>query len=210
VKRELLFARVPGERGQIGIGAPAIAQMPLEPAVVDELWDCLTSTDELDVTFGLFFLDELLRRAEFMNILQGRAGEFAQRLKELVTGTSTKLQADAIAPFVSFQEFHADFTSIMKGLLKSSDVVVRSAALDAAHLFLKRKDLKLLLAFREDKQADETERMGGPLRYTMRDRALEQAERIAGRSFANGDCFEMRDGEKVSWRSWSSFLNWLG
>ena len=31
-KRDCLFVRVPEERVRIGIGAPAIAQMPLEPA----------------------------------------------------------------------------------------------------------------------------------------------------------------------------------
>lgn len=201
---------MPGTRNRVGIDADLIAKIPVEPALIDDLWAALESEDELDVGFGLFFLHELLRRPEFLKAIDPRSAHFAKKMRDLVTGGSSKLQAEAIPSFVAFRSFYPDFAAIMKELLSNSNVVVRRAALDFASFFLTKKDLKLLIEFKDDTQFDETLGNGGPLRYTMRDGALEQAERIAGKSFANGDCFETRDGAQISWRSWSSFLNWLG
>lgn len=99
--------------------------------------------------------------------------------------------------------------AVMKRLLQSPEASIHYEAIALAPTFLSDKDLDLMLPFQEDPTAGETQGMGGPLRYVERDIALEAAERIAGRSFADGDCFELREGEKISWRSWSGFIQWL-
>ena len=67
----------------------------------------------------------------------------------------------------------------------------------------------MLRPLREDPASGETGGMGGPQRFYVRDFALQVAEQVAGRKFGAPDCFEMRDGEQIAWRSWAPFLNWL-
>jgi hypothetical protein len=50
--------------------------------------------------------------------------------------------------------------------------------------------------------------MGGPLRFVLRDQALGLLERLTGGPPSEGDCFEDKPEGRISYRSWSRFLNW--
>ena len=82
-------------------------------------------------------------------------------------------------------------------------------AVSYAGFFLKPEELSLLLEFRHDPDIAETA-MGGPLRYVLRDHALCVLEKLTRCGAADdGDCFENTPNGRVSYRSWSAFLNWF-
>ena len=210
MKHERLFTRIPAPRSsKIGIGPEDIDRIPVVPELIQELEECLRSEDELDLGFGLYFVARLRRRSDFCAVAKSELPQIAALIRRAMGHASVRVRTDAIRAFVSFRSHYPDYVIAMRDLLQSSDASIRREALAAAPTFVLGDDLDLLLPFQHDALAGETRGMGGPLRYETRDFALEIAERIAGRSFNTGDCFEMRNGSKISWRSWSSFSVWL-
>jgi HEAT repeat protein len=210
MKRERLFARIPVPRvSKTGISANDIDRILVLPELPRELVECLRSQDEGDLIFGLYFSERLGLRADFCSIASSSLPEIAALVRSALDHSSERVRAGAVRALVTFRSNYSDYVTIMRELLTSPEASTREEALAAASTFLSQRDLHLLLPFQHDTLASETGGMGGPLRYAGRDHALEVAERIAGKSFANGDCFERRDGAKVSWRSWSRFVQWL-
>jgi hypothetical protein len=131
--------------------------------------------------------------------------EIATLIRSRLEHASERVRAGAIRAFVAFRSHYLDYAAAMGQLLQSQDAAIRHEALAASPTFISDDELDFLLPFQHDTLAGETGGMGGPRRYVVRDLALEMAEMIAGRTFENGDCFELRDGSKVWWRSWSRF-----
>jgi hypothetical protein len=195
--------------GAHGIVHEDIARIQIVPDVVEEIIACLRSEDDVDVTFGLYFAECLQPRAEFTALAEPSLPTIASLIRALLSHSSRQVREGAIGAFVAFRERYHDFILVMRVLLRSPDSEIRRAALLAASSFLSSKHLDSLLPFRDDAAVSETGGMGGPLRYNLRDFALEIAERIAGQRFDSGDCSECRDGREISWRSWSAFTRWL-
>ncbi len=209
-KLEKLFSHIPNPRiGDVGIADKDIARIVVTPSLVPDILDCLESKDELDVTFALFFLEELNIRADFRAVSGMALKTITDWIRKFLNHTNARIRADAVRAFVAFRENFSDYSSVMLDLLRSPDEQIRRVAVGAAPTFLTAKNLDELLWFREEPTFGETGGMGGPMRYDLRDFALEMAERIAGKSFNAGDCCEQREGVQVSWRSWSAFINWL-
>jgi hypothetical protein len=135
--------------------------------------------------------------------------EIAALIRSGLAHASERVRTGAIRAFVAFRSQYLDYVAVMGQLLRSPDGTIRYEALAAGPTFISEDELDSLLPFQHDTLAGETGGMGGPRRYEVRDLALAIAERIAGRTFENGDCFELRDGSKVWWRSWSGFNQWL-
>ena len=210
MKRERLFARIPAPRAsKYGIGADDILRVPVSPELVRDLLDCLRSDDELDLIFGLFFAEHLRDRADFANLAEPSIPDLAAAIRSALTHPSSRVRPAAVDALVAFRTSYDDYATVMRDQLAADDSQTRRAALAAGPTYLAAQDLGVLLPFRNDSEVSETGGMGGPLRYTTRDLALEVAERIAGREFPAGDCFERLDGSLVSWRSWSAFTGWL-
>jgi len=210
VNRERLFARLPSPRvGRYGIAEQDIARVQVVPQAVDELIDCLKSDDETDVIFGLYFAECLRPRADFSTVARLSLPKIASLIRASLGHSSPRVRADAVRAFAAFRESYGDYAIITRDFLHSPDSGVRRNALGSAPSFLSSTELGILLAFRNDPEFGETGGMGGPLRYDLRDFALEIAEHIAGQRFDTGDCVECRDGRQISWRSWSAFTQWL-
>lgn len=209
MKRERLFAHIPARRVGAGISEQDIARVQVVPELVGQIIDCLESDDQTDVGFGLWFAEKLQLRPEFVAMVEPELSRLLPVIGDRISDESPQVRESAMGAFVAFRQYFPDYTTKMRELLRSSDPIVRSMALYAAPTFLSAKQLEVLLPFRDDPVFGETGGMGGPLRYYYRDSALEIAERIAGLKFNCGDCFEQRDGVRISWRSWSAFTNWL-
>ena len=209
MKRDRLFARISRPRPLNGITAEDIAKISVDGALIDDLLDCLRSDDPLDVGFGLYFAEHLRSRSDFCLLAEPSFPLFACRIRDALTHSDRQVRVDAVAAFVAFRASYDGYPAVMRELLRSPHPGVRRAALRAAPCFLPAKELKELLPFRDDPVFLETGGMGGPLRYELRDYALEVAEHIAGRRFDSGDCLEQREGETISWRSWGAFTRWL-
>ena len=210
MKRERLFARIPSPRvGRYGIADQDIARIQVVPELVEELTDCLRSDDETDVIFGLYFAECLRPRADFSTVAGPSLPTIAPLIRTSLTHSSPRVRAGAVRAFAAFRESYVDYAVVMRDFLRSPDSEVRRAALRVAPSFLTSKELDILLPLRDDPEFGETGGMGGPLRYDLRDFALEIAEHIAGRQFDSGDCLERRDSTQISWRSWSAFTQWL-
>lgn len=210
VKRERLFAKIPAPRAsKYGITPGDILRIPAAPELVTDLLDCLHSDDELDLIFGLMFAEHLRSIPDFCNLAEPSLPALLAAIRSALAHSSSRVRAGAVLAFVAFRASYDDYVVTMREQLAAADPQPRQAALAAAPTYLAAEDLDALLPFRDDSEVSETRCIGGPLRFTTRDLALEVAERIAGRQFPADDCFERVDGSRVSWRSWSSFTRWL-
>jgi hypothetical protein len=209
MKYERLIARIPAPRSKLGVSTNDIERIVAVPELTQEVEDCLRSEDESDLIFGLYFAERLRLRADFCSIASSKLPEIAGLVRLKLGHASERVRAGATRAFVAFRSHYPDYIAAMGQLLQSQDVTIRHEALAAAPTFISKQELDSLLPFQHDTLAGETGGMGGPRRYVVRDLALEIAERIAGRTFENGDCFELRDGSKVWWRSWGRFTQWL-
>ena len=210
MKREQLFARIPAPHAsKYGIGANDILRIPASPDLVSDLLDCLRSDDELDLIFALMFAEHLRTRPDFCRLAEPSLPVLAAGIRSALAHSIPRVRASAIRAFVAYRSCFGDYSTVIRSFLSDTDSQIRSEALVAAPTFLATSELAVLLPFRDDPEASETGGMGGPLRYLTRDLALSIAERIAGQQFSAGDCFERVDGSSVSWRSWSTFTQWL-
>jgi hypothetical protein len=208
-KRQRLFVRIPPRRGRLGISPQDIARISVDPALVGELQECLRSDDDVDVTFGLYFIEHLRPRPDFCLVAEPAFEDFASLIRDCLSHPHPRVRADAIGAFVAFRDCYDGYEAVMRALLRSPDSEARCAALRAAPTFVSPRELDVLLPLRNDPLFGETEGMGGPRRYLLRDYALKVAEHIAGRKFDNGDNLEQREGLTLSWRSWAAFVRWL-
>lgn len=210
MKRERLFSRIPAPGiGKLGISTADIDRVVLVPDLIDDILECLRSEDKVDATFGLFFLEQLHNRGEFKKLAQRSLSVITPLIETLLEHQDLQVRSAAARTFVVFRENYSNYRHRMLLSLKSADAEIRRVALWAAPTFLTTEEVDVLGAFQKDPEFGETGGIGGPLRYDLRDYALETAERISGKTFDSGDCFDSHDGQRISWRSWSAFNNWV-
>ena len=146
-----------------------------------------------------------------------------ERKEALIAEHLRQLAADALAPYVgqlpadldvqaaeiflAWGSHRPDHRQIGLWLLQHANSEIRSRALTFGPRFLRPRDYAGLLAFHKDKDVSEIA-MGGPLRFVLRDQALALLEQLTGCPQSDGDCFETIPQGRVSYRSWSRFLNW--
>lgn len=205
-----LLARIPEPRTHpVGICAADVQRVPCTPEFIAELMECLESEDPMDLKMGLFFAETASGNPEFSKFGRASLARIAALACQALGHPDRQVQTSALETVVGYRAFCDGYRNLMLGQLASETPGCRRVALAAAPTFLTDQDLALLMPFHKDSEYGETGGMGGPLRYTTRDLALEVAERIAGRRFPAGDCSEQANGTTVSWRSWSSFMRWI-
>ncbi len=192
---------------QNGLTKQSIAQVPIDPLLVQEILSCLRSNDEQDITVGLRFAECLGSRPEFVHVAGSLLGSMAACIRELLSDRRPSIGIGAVGVLATFRQFYADYADLMISLFQSPDAQVRCETLSKADTFLSGAHLRHLLIFREDPTIAQTG--SGEFRYALRDLALEAAERVAGRSFDCGVSSECREGLRVSWRRWTFFSSWL-
>jgi hypothetical protein len=132
----------------------------------------------------------------------------ADAVADYVASSVERLDDSAVRIFIVWGAHRPDHRRACLTLLRHPGNFVRMVALSYARAYLKSADIPELFEFRNDPDISEIG-MGGPLRYILRDHALEILERLTKcPSLNGGDCFdETREG-RVSYRSWTPFLNW--
>jgi hypothetical protein len=121
---------------------------------------------------------------------------------------SKDMDAAAAEIFVNWGIHRSDYRIICLSLLRHPGVEIREATLKCAGKFLHPSEFSHLFIFREDSYIAEIS-MGGPLRYVLRDYALDILKWLTKCSVQEDDCFHETPGGRVSYRSWSPFLNWF-
>jgi hypothetical protein len=210
VVHKRLLARIPEPRiSPVGICDDDIARIPVTPDFIAELLECLKSSEPLDLTMGFFIARAGLGNPEFSKVAGRDLSRIAELARRAFAHLDRRVRSSALATVVAYRTLYDDYANLMLGQLASEDASCRRIAVGAAPTYLTARDLTLLVPFHNDPEYGETGGMGGPLRYTIRDLALEVAEQIAGRSFPAGECSERVNETTVSWRSWASFLRWI-
>lgn len=94
------------------------------------------------------------------------------------------------------------------GFLKHSSCSVRRVALENWNRFLEVGEIEILFRFRDDLSICEYG-MGGSLYFDLRNMALDLVCAATGFPIVTDHCETELDGERVSYKSWSAFLNWF-
>jgi hypothetical protein len=205
-----LLARIPKPRTyKVGICANDIARIPVTPDFIADLLECLGSVEPLDLKFGFFIAECALKNPLFVKAARNAREQIAALARQAVSHPDRQVQSSALQTVVAYRTFCSDYRNLMLGQIASGNAACQRVALAAAPTFLEKQDLALLMPFRTHPEYGETGGMGGPLRYTTRDLALQVAELIAGRRFPDGDCSETVNDSTVSWRGWSTFIRWI-
>ncbi|MBI3849805.1 MAG: hypothetical protein HY298_05885 [Verrucomicrobia bacterium] len=133
----------------------------------------------------------------------------ADAIADCIPDSDAKIIAEVVLIFVFWGNRRADYRDTCIKLLSHPYEEVRETALKCSSIFLRRSEYSKLFEFRRDPSFSETMGMGGPLRFTVRDEALRTLESLTNAPKSDGDCFENTSEGKVSYRSWSPFLNWF-
>lgn len=144
-----------------------------------------------------------------MNLLGRRlVDSLPLNLTRLVEDKDDLSRAAALSLLVLMRAQFPGYRSAMLKALLDSDAQVRMAALNAAETFLKIGEIEPLLSFERDLYLSETDGMGGPMHYVLRNGALSTIERLVGKQFAKHELTEIKENEVVFWWDWSPMLEW--
>ena len=132
----------------------------------------------------------------------------ADNVASYVMAGNKNMDAAAAEIFVNWGVHRADYRINCLSLLRHPDVEIREATLKCAGKFLHPSEFSHLFIFREDSYISEIS-MCGPLRYMLRDYALDTLKWLTKCPVKEDDCFHDTPDGRVSYRSWSPFLNWF-
>jgi hypothetical protein len=132
----------------------------------------------------------------------------ADNLADCAALSSNLKDPSALEVFIAWGQHRPDYRDICFSSLHHENEMIRHTALSYSPYFLKPHDYSKLFTFHRDPWMSEIG-MGGPLRFILRDHALDILEKLTRcPRRAVGDCFEDQPEGRVSFRSWSHFLNW--
>jgi len=125
-----------------------------------------------------------------------------------VSALATGMDPGAVEIFVAWGGHRHDHTGICVKILDHPQAWIRKIALIYSGSFLPSSDYAKLFKFRHDPEVSEIA-MGGPLRFMLRDQALDVLKRLTKCPVVEGDCFEQTPDGNIYYRSWTPFLNWF-
>jgi hypothetical protein len=158
-----------------------------------------------EATFRLSSFISEQRQDLIPDELRRSAADF---LADYVTSGEEQLGCSAVKVFIVWGAHRTDHSPFCMSLLRHPNAGIRSTALSHAGAFVQPRDFPVLLEFQNDPDVSEVA-MGGPLRYILRDHALQLLEWLTRCPIAAAsDCFEDTPNGRVSYRSWSPFLTW--
>ena len=189
---------------QLGIGQADISRIPISQEVIDEIVQCLSSRDANEIKWGLWFANGILDSnppQAFLKWLKPRIPDWMEHEKWDVRNQAMEI-------FVRLRDNYPDFRNMMLKRLGDESPSVRWDALKAHRAFIRRENIKNLLAFQNDPYMSETE-MGSPLVYPLRNLALSIIEELCLKQFAKSERVEQGEGGRlVYWWDWQPFLDW--
>jgi hypothetical protein len=174
-----------------------------------ELHQMITSMHERPVsTLATFRLWSFIFERQQERVPEQFRRSAADALADCFTSSGQRLDSSAVEIFIVWGSHRPEHRLVCLSLLRHPDAEIRRTAVSCAGGFLRPVDFYLLFEFRNDPDISEIS-MCGPLRYVLRDYALEVLERLTHCPVkGGGDCFEETPNGRVSYRSWSLFLAW--
>jgi hypothetical protein len=203
---ERLFSHArPFQTSSLGPSIEDISKIPLTEEVLADLKLALESTEFETKKVGLFFSQGLLQQQPPDPRL---VPMLLVVVADCIRDEDGFLRNYAVPVLVLLRGYVSDYRTQMLTLLRDSVSAVRHSALMASETFLKPGEVAPLLPFQSDTSISETEAMGGPWRYLMRDEALYRIERLLQRDFRVHECSEVRNNQVIFWWDWVPFLKW--
>lgn len=189
------------------ISVSDIQALPLDQSLVADICDCLKSDDVPTLSTAFFFLDSLLQKNPGKAFGEDFFTFLVKRVRELLSHESSFVCSKALELFIWLRKNYSDYREIMLGYLASSDLGLRKIALSNFDTYSVANEISPLIRFSTDDYAAEYS-MLGPMRYDLRDLALEKIESVAKIKFRLTEVTEPYDGGMVSWYDWKLFQKW--
>ena len=195
----------PFQTGKFGPSIEDIGCIPITNILLADLANALQSNDTTDRDVALFFCEALLvkhpQSAELIAAV-------APIIYKFICSDDKFLPYSAVPAFIHLKDRFKDYRERMLQFLTNSESAACTRALEASETFLYPNEIQPLIAFQNDTEVSETEKMGGPWRYMRRDMALGKIERMIGQSFAKYESSESKEDKVIFWWDWAPFLEW--
>src|SRR6266403_123112 len=195
----------PFKKHHYGIGLADVGAIPVDIDTINDIKECLRSSNVDELRWGLFFSLGLLRGKGQVD--RTLSEDLIQSLPEWVKHRDARIRSAALPILFELRDAVPNFAHQMVECLVDTDAEVREFALRNAHLFIPQKGINRLLPFRTDPYAAEAE-LGGSLTYVLRNLALEQIENILRKRFPKSELSEVHNHKVHFWWDWQPFLTW--
>jgi hypothetical protein len=174
-----------------------------------ELLDLVNNLKQLpDSTLDAFRLSSFIFENQSQRIPEPIRRMAADNVASHVEAGSKEIDPAAAEIFVNWGVHRGDYIATCLSLLRHPDVEIRGAVLKCAGKFLHPAEYSQLFMFWQDPCISEIA-MCGPLRFMLRDYALDVLKWLTKCSVKEDDCFNDTPDGRVFFRSWSPFLNWF-
>jgi len=189
----------------VGLSADDVQQLSLTRDLVEDILNCLASSDIVDQQMALFFTDILIEPG---SIDKNQQANLIAQIIRLSGATGKQVQAPAYKLLARYSSQVPDYRAMMLNGLQNPDPMVRKEALLAHGSYCRAKEVFPLEAFENDNYLTETV-MGGPLVYELRNIALEAIERAIGKTFQKSEKSEAQSSGAVAfWWDWTPYHVW--
>ena len=188
-----------------------ISKIALNDTIQENLLNCIQSTNQLDISDGLYFLMGLLQKSKLGSFGDDFIETLIERIPILITvNQSVQVRTHALQFYVWLKDNYPDYRETMIEFLRSDDLTQKKCALNNYETFYKPEEIEPLLIFENDQYVAELS-MCGPLEYQLRNLALDKISKVLNKNFMINEIKEKHfdwGNVYVSWYDWSPFLEW--
>lgn len=166
-----------------GMELESISKIKLDNTIISNILNCIQSSNHLDISDGLYFLMGLLQRYKLDAFGNDFIHRLINRIPELITiDQNAQVRSYALQFYVWLKDNYQDYRRTMLGFLKSSDLTQKKCALANYETFCNPGEIDPLLEFQNNPYVAEFS-MCGPLKYQLRDLALEKIGKALNKNF---------------------------
>ncbi|HYF37871.1 MAG TPA: hypothetical protein VD994_21390 [Prosthecobacter sp.] len=189
----------------VGVSAEDVRKLKLTPTLVEDIFECLESSEMIDKQMALFFSETLIEPGK---LTVAQEDKLISLVKDL---SQAKIKQVRPACYNFLRKFHIkvpEYRQLMlKGLI-DPDPIVRKEALLGYPTYGRPNEVLPLEPFETDSYFAEIS-MNGPLIFELRNLALETIERTIGKKFTKAEKADTTpDGEVVFWWDWTPYHRW--
>jgi len=180
-----------------------VSSLTIDDELIDEVEECIFSSDRLHVLEGMSFLKGLLVNRGLSCLPQAFSCRFVQLIPKMIESDSKALVYSALEWFIELRVSYPSYRDKMLSLLVSHDVGEREFSLNYYETFANNGEYEPLLSFENDDHACQIGH-AGDWEYELRDKAFLLIESYTGKEVSKVKRKEPFEGAVVSWLDWSS------
>ncbi len=194
-----------------GMELENISKIVLNATIKENLLNCIQSTNQLDISDGLYFLMGLLQKNKLSSFGDDFIRTLIERIPILITvNQNSQIRTHALQFYVWLKGNYPDYRETMITFLGSDDLAQKKCAVNNYETFCKPEEIEPLLIFENDQYVAELS-MCGPLAYQLRNLALEKISKVLNKNFMMNEIKERHPdwgNAYVSWYDWTPFVEW--